>query len=89
MPVLKDKSKRNELRKNLYEALESQGQPIATTVKSLRKILAMSQADFSRYVGISLSALRRVEQDNGNIEIATLNKILTKFRLELVVRVRG
>ena len=88
MTLLKDKSKRNELRRNLYETMESSGQDIPTAVKTLRKILAKNQQDFSKFVGISLSALRRIEQDSGNVTLETIEKILDKFSLKLVVKIK-
>jgi predicted transcriptional regulator len=88
MPLLKDKAKRNELRRALYAALEAKGEPLPAAVKKLRKILAMDQQNFCRYVGISLSALRRIEQGHSNVTLATVRKVLEKFGFDLNVVVR-
>jgi len=88
MTLLKDKSKRDKLRHELYEKLETTGEELAPVIKSLRSMLMKDQKEFSKYIGISLSALRRIEQSNGNITIKTINKILMKFSLKLIVKVR-
>jgi DNA-binding transcriptional regulator YiaG len=88
MPLLKDKTKRNELRRAFYAALDSRGEPLPTAIKTLRRILAMDQQAFCQYVGISLSALRRIEQGHSNVTLATVRKVLEKFGFELNVVVR-
>jgi transcriptional regulator with XRE-family HTH domain len=85
MPVLKDKAKRNELRRELYAVLDARGESLPATIKGLRKILALDQEAFAEYVGISLSALRRLEQANGNVTLKTIEKVLKRFNLELNV----
>lgn len=85
MPVLKNSEKRKELRADLYERLLS-GERIPVVLKDLRRVLAMSQEDFSKFCGISLSVLRRIEQDKGGYTMDSLNRILEKFSFELVVR---
>jgi len=89
MPLVKDKNKRNELRRKLYAELESNGVNIPDAVKKLRNILAMDQKKFSDFVGISLSALRRIEQNGSGLTLSTINKILQKFSLELVVKIKS
>lgn len=86
MRLLRDKEKRNLLRSELYEKLNSTGETIPVTVQSLRKILAKDQAEFSEMSGISLATLRKIEQNTGSVTLTTLTKILDKFSLELVVR---
>lgn len=86
MRLLRDKDKRNQLRADLYEKLDHSGESIPQTIKTLRKILAKDQAEFSEYVGISLATLRKIEQSGGGVTVATLKKIFDKFSLELVVR---
>ena len=85
MAILEDKKKRQEIRSILYKDLASGGVPIPETVKKLRKILSMDQNRFSKEVGISLSTLRRIEQGQDNYKLSTLQKILEKFDLNLVI----
>jgi hypothetical protein len=39
-------------------------------------------------IGQSLSTLRKIEQNSGNITLGSVDKILEKFSLELVVKRR-
>lgn len=76
------------MRGELFDKLGGEGVGIAETVKALRKILAKDQAAFSEEVGIGLSTLRRIEQEDGNVTLETLRKIFERFGLELVVRTK-
>jgi hypothetical protein len=89
MPVLRDKQRRNQLRAELYNTLESSGGDIAETIKTLRRILAKDQSEFSKMTGVGLATLRKIEQNNGNITMATLEKILSKFSLTIVVTTKS
>ena len=89
MVLLRNKSKRDEVRQALYEKLDSTGLDIATAVKTLRKILAKSQEDFAVMTGVSLATLRKIEQNRGNVTIGSLEKILRLFSLTLVVKTKG
>lgn len=86
MPVVKDPKTRQSLREDLYANLNTSGLPISVTVKQLRKVLAKSQPEFAEFVGISVSALRKIEQEAGNVSLATLDKIFDKFSFKLVVK---
>ena len=86
MPLLEDKEKRQAIRKKLYEGLSCEGVEISKTIKMLRKTVGRDQPDFAAWVGISLSALRRLEQGHEHFQAQTLLKILKKFRLKLVVK---
>jgi transcriptional regulator with XRE-family HTH domain len=58
---------------------------LAKAVKDLRKVLGLSQVEFAKLVGQSLSTLRKIEQDRGNVTLETIYRILKKFSLELAV----
>jgi DNA-binding XRE family transcriptional regulator len=85
MTILKDKAKRQKLRQELYQKLDARGVSISETVKSLRKILAKDQASFSEEVGVAISTLRKIEQENGNISLEVICRILDRYSLELAV----
>ena len=89
MPIIKDPLKRQEIRKELYSKLEMEGLGISETIKKLRRILSKSQPEFAEYIGISVSVLRKIEQKTGNVTIDTLDKIFSKFSLELVVKLKS
>jgi ribosome-binding protein aMBF1 (putative translation factor) len=83
---LKQKEKRNNLRHELYAKLDTDGESIQDTCKSLRKILGWDQVKLAQEVRISLSALRRIEQGHQNVRLDTIAKILGHFKLRLVVK---
>lgn len=85
MALLKDKDKRQKIRQDLYQKFESEGMSIPLAVKQLRKILGLSQVEFAKMVGQSLSTLRKVEQNHGNVTMKSIDKILEKFSLKIVV----
>ncbi|SME94763.1 helix-turn-helix domain-containing protein [Pseudobacteriovorax antillogorgiicola] len=85
MPKLKNLDKRKQLRTDLYQRLEA-GDRIPVVLKDLRRILSKSQDEFAAFCGISVSVLRRIEQDKGGYSIESLNRILEKFDFEVVVR---
>ena len=86
MPVLRNKVRRQAVREELYAKLADGGVEIPEAVKQLRKILGLSQVEFAKKIGVSLSTLRKVEQAHGNTTLATLAKIFDPFQLRLVVR---
>jgi transcriptional regulator with XRE-family HTH domain len=52
-------------------------------------MLGKDQVEFSKFVGISVSALRRIEQESGNVTLSTVMKILNKFSMVLTVKVKS
>lgn len=84
MPVIRDTKKREEVRRKLNENLKT-GEDVSTTIKSLRTMMAMDQVSFAKYCSVSLSALRRIEQKNGNYQVATLEKLLKAFGLKIAI----
>jgi DNA-binding XRE family transcriptional regulator len=80
------KAKRNELRRELYVKLDAEGESVSETCKKLRRILGWDQAKLAKVVGISLSALRRIEQGHQKIRLDTILKVLDHFKLRLMVK---
>lgn len=76
------------MRQELFETLEGQGKDVAETIRQLRKILGYDQKTFANYVGISLSTLRKIEQQRDNYSLTSLSQILDKFSLKLVIKVK-
>jgi predicted transcriptional regulator len=85
MAVLKQKSIRVGIRQQLYDRLEKEGVSLPEALKSLRKILSWDQTRLAKEAGISLSALRRIEQGHTNVRLDTIQKILEVFSLSVVV----
>jgi transcriptional regulator with XRE-family HTH domain len=88
MPVMKNRKTRQELRERVYQSFAEEGLSIADTIKSLRAILSLSQQEFSKKMGISLSALRRIEQGHQDYRIMTLVNLLEQFSLDLRVKLK-
>lgn len=88
MPVMRNKKTRQELREKVYQSFEREGLEIADSIKSLRAILSLSQQEFAQKMGVSLSALRRIEQGHEDYRVMTLVKILSQFSLELRVKIK-
>ncbi len=85
MTILTDKAKRQKLRQELYQKLDSSCLPISEAVKSLRTILGKDPVTFSEDVGIAISTLRKIEQGNNNISLQVIRRILDRYSLELAV----
>ena len=86
MPIIRDKARRDVMRHELYQKLAAGGVGVAETVRTLRQILEKDQSAFAAMIGISLATLRKIEQERGNVTVASLGKILGRFGLELAVR---
>jgi predicted transcriptional regulator len=86
MPVMRNKKSRQELRERVYLGLATEGLGVAETIKSLRAILGLGQDEFAKKMGVSLSALRRIEQGHNDYRMMTLIKILNQFSLEIKVK---
>lgn len=67
---------------------ERRQETIPLTIKSMRKILAMDQETFSKFVDVSVATLRKIEQENGNANLILIKKLRDKFSLELVVKTK-
>lgn len=86
MSLLRNKDQRKKLREDFYRSLEVEGADIVSTLKTLRKILGWEQKAMADAAGISLSALRRMEQGGTNIRLDTLEKVLKRFSLKMVIK---
>lgn len=84
MTVMKDREKRQKIRRELYDRLE-RGASISEVIKDLRRVLSMDQQKFATHCEIGIKTLRAIEQKK-NYQVESLQKILDKFTLELVVR---
>jgi transcriptional regulator with XRE-family HTH domain len=86
MAILKQTEKRKTVRQELYASFDASGVDIPTALKQLRQVLGWDQSALAKAAGISLSALRRIEQGHKNVRLDTLEKVLTHFGLKLVVK---
>lgn len=84
--LARSKEKRSALRAELYERVERGDVSLVEAVRMARKMTGRSQADYARLVGVSPRVLIDFERGAGNPTIATLEKLLRPFDLELTVR---
>lgn len=86
MPKLRNKEKRQAIRADMYQRFATNGVDIAEAVKGIRKILGLSQSEFAEKIGVGLATLRKIEQNRHEYTIASLDKFLKMFKLELCVK---
>ena len=84
MTVMRNREKRQKLREDLYDRLD-RGDRISQVIKDLRRVLSMDQQKFADHCEISIKTLRAIEQEK-NFQVDSVQKVLDKFSLELVVR---
>lgn len=82
----KDRERRAALRRELYERIDRGDMGLIEAVRSMRKIIAKSQVEYARLVGVSPRILKELERGVGNPTLETLRKILRPFRLDVGIR---
>jgi uncharacterized protein YegP (UPF0339 family)/DNA-binding phage protein len=70
----------------LYADLNAGAIGLHDAIKGMRKISRLTQAQFAAHRGISVQALKQIEQGKGNPTVETLNKIASVFGLEVGLR---
>ena len=75
---------RRAARVELYDALDAGELDLAETVRRMRQVAGMTQAEFAEKVaGVSRLTLAQIERGEGNPTLATLSRIGTAFGLTL------
>ena len=70
-------------REDFYKAAVSGGLSVAEAVAAMRKISRLTQTEFAAHRGISVQALRQIENGHGNPTVETLDKIASIFGLQV------
>ncbi|MCA9576044.1 MAG: helix-turn-helix transcriptional regulator [Polyangiales bacterium] len=71
-------------RRALYDALEAGELELPETVRRLREVAGMTQAEFGeRIAGVSRLTISQIERGEGNPTLDTLNRIGRAFGLTL------
>ena len=70
-------------REEFYKAVDSGELTVGQAVATMRKISRLTQPEFAAHRGISVQALRQIENGTGNPTLATLNKISAIFGLQV------
>lgn len=58
-------------------------------IKERRALLGLTQQDLADYTGLSTRIIKRIEAENGNPSLSTLEKITEVLGLEIVMQVKG
>lgn len=66
-----------------YRAVLAGELTLGQAVASLRKLSGLTQPQFAKHRGISLQALRQIEQETGNPTVQTLERIAGVFGLRV------
>ena len=56
---------------------------LAEFVKTKRKEVKLSQAEFAERAGVALTVIRKIEQGKGNLNLEKANQVLKMFGHEL------
>lgn len=67
----------------LYADLDAGAIDLPGAIRGMRKISRLTQQQFATHRGISVQALKQLEQGRGNPTVQTLNKLVAVFGLEV------
>lgn len=70
-------------REAFYQAVQTGQLSVGEAVAAMRKISRLTQEEFAQHRGISVQALRQIEQGIGNPTVETLNKVASVFGLRV------
>jgi DNA-binding XRE family transcriptional regulator len=73
-----------EAREKFYEQLAKKELTLASTIKSMRAIVGMTQPEYAKFVGIAPRIIIDLERGVGNPTLETLKKIGKPFRLNII-----
>ena len=82
------KERRAALRTELFERVDRGDVALREAVRTMRKVTGRTQSEYAALVGVAPRVLIDFERGAGNPTLATLEKLLAPFGLELTVRRR-
>ena len=71
------------LRDRFYQDIAEHRLSLATSIKTMRRLSRLTQAEFAKHRGISLVTLKALESGKTQSKVDTLNKVGEIFGLEL------
>ena len=74
---------RRQMIKELEENLATNNCELGSAIKSMRKSIKLTQAQFAKLFGLTVNSLSLLENNKGNPTLKTLNKIGHKFGFEI------
>ena len=70
-------------REAFYNAVTAGELTVGEAVAAMRKISRLTQTEFAKHRGISVQALRQIENGRGNPTVETLDKVASIFGLQV------
>jgi len=77
------RDEQNELRRVFYERIVRGELSIPETMKAMRKMTGLTQAEFAAHRGVSRRVIQDIERGTGNPTVASLNSIGKLFGLQV------
>ncbi|MDB5818119.1 MAG: transcriptional regulator [Rhizobacter sp.] len=78
-----DEDLASTLRQKLYQDVAAGAITIGQAVRVMRRISHLTQPEFAKHRGISVQALKQIEQGSGNPTVQTLDKVASIFGLRV------
>jgi DNA-binding XRE family transcriptional regulator len=78
-----DEDLASAMRQQLYEDVASGAITVGQAVRVMRRISHLTQPEFAKHRGISVQALKQIEQGTGNPTVQTLDKVASVFGLRV------
>lgn len=72
-----------ERREKFYTSIRKGELSLAESVTAMRKLSRLTQPEFAKHRGVSVQALRQIENGIGNPTVETLDKIASIFTLRV------
>lgn len=78
-----DRDQQNSLRRAFYERVAQGDMTIPETMKAMRQITGLTQAEFAAHRGVSRRVIQDIERGTGNPTVESLNSIAKLFGLRV------
>ena len=78
-----DEDLASAMRQQLYKDVASGAIDVGQAVRVMRRISHLTQPEFAKHRGISVQALKQIEQGTGNPTVQTLDKVASIFGLRV------
>jgi DNA-binding XRE family transcriptional regulator len=77
------REEQNALRRAFYERIGRGDLTIADTMKAMREMTGLTQAEFAAHRGVSRRVIQDIERGTGNPTVESLNRIAKLFGLQV------
>lgn len=77
------RDEQNALRRAFYERIARGDMTIAETMKAMREMTGLTQAEFAAHRGVSRRVIQDIERGTGNPTVESLNSIAKLFGLRV------